>query len=138
MNVRWSCRTTSTTLLLVLFAYANLLPGSEAKPGPSWPEFHGPGRTNISPETGPAEEMAGRRPAADLEVSRSAARAIRASSIAEGMIFTAGDFDDAEMLLALDLDGRLLWKAPNGEAWLRLEPRLADHAHLRRRARCTT
>ena len=33
------------------------------------------------------------------------------------MIFTAGDFDDAEMVLALDMDGKLLWKSPNGEAW---------------------
>jgi outer membrane protein assembly factor BamB len=37
--------------------------------------------------------------------------------IAEGMIFTAGDFGREEMLLALDMDGKLLWKSPNGEAW---------------------
>jgi len=38
-------------------------------------------------------------------------------SIAEGMIFTAGDFDDTEMLITLDMQGRLLWKSPNGAAW---------------------
>ena len=31
---------------------------------------------------------------------------------------TSGDFDDAEMVLALSLDGKLLWKSPNGAAWL--------------------
>ena len=43
-------------------------------------------------------------------------------SIAEGKIFTAGDFDDAEMILALDMHGKLLWKAPNGEAWQKASP----------------
>jgi outer membrane protein assembly factor BamB len=33
------------------------------------------------------------------------------------MIFTAGDFEREEMLLALDMEGKLLWKSPNGDAW---------------------
>ena len=36
-------------------------------------------------------------------------------AIAEGMIFTAGDFDDVEMVIALDMDGKLLWSTANGE-----------------------
>jgi outer membrane protein assembly factor BamB len=43
-------------------------------------------------------------------------------SVAEGMIFTAGDFDDVEQLVALDLDGKPLWASPNGEAWHRASP----------------
>ncbi len=35
-------------------------------------------------------------------------------SIADGKIFTAGDFDDVEKILALDMDGRPLWQALNG------------------------
>jgi outer membrane protein assembly factor BamB len=38
-------------------------------------------------------------------------------SIAQGMIFTSGDFDNVEMVLALSLDGKFLWKSPNGAAW---------------------
>lgn len=43
-------------------------------------------------------------------------------SIAQGMIFTVGDFDDAEMILALDLDGKLLWQTANGQPWNRASP----------------
>jgi outer membrane protein assembly factor BamB len=43
-------------------------------------------------------------------------------SIADGMIFTAGDFDSQEMILALDMDGNLLWKAANGGPWRGASP----------------
>jgi outer membrane protein assembly factor BamB len=82
----------------------------------NWPEFHGPGRTNMSPETGLLKKWPEGGPPlvwrySDCGVGYSGV------AIAEGKIFTAGDFDDVEMLLALDLDGNLLWKAPNGRAW---------------------
>ncbi len=43
-------------------------------------------------------------------------------TIAEGRIFTAGDFGREEVLTALDTDGKLLWKAKNGNAWRRSSP----------------
>jgi outer membrane protein assembly factor BamB len=43
-------------------------------------------------------------------------------AIAEGKIFTAGDFGDGEAILALDLNGKLLWKTANGQAWRRSSP----------------
>lgn len=83
---------------------------------PSWPEFHGPGRTNISPEKGLLKQWPDGGPRLIWKYSQCGA-GYSGVSIAEGMIFTAGDFDKVEMLLALNLDGQLLWKAPNGEAW---------------------
>ena len=49
------------------------------------------------------------------------------------MIFTAGDVGDEEVLLALSLDGKLLWKAANGEAWQGACPGSRTTPHLRRR-----
>ena len=33
------------------------------------------------------------------------------------MIVTAGNCDDLETVRALGMDGKLLWKSPNGKAW---------------------
>ena len=38
-------------------------------------------------------------------------------AIADGRIYTAGDFQDKEMVVALDPDGELLWKSANGDSW---------------------
>ena len=41
---------TVTVILFAALVHIPQLPGSEVESGSSWPEFHGPGRTNISPE----------------------------------------------------------------------------------------
>ena len=38
-------------------------------------------------------------------------------SFADEMIFTAGDFGDDEMVIALNMEGKLLWKSRNGKSW---------------------
>lgn len=91
--------------------------GGEAGTGPSWPEFHGPGRTNVSPDTGLLKRWPPGGPPLVWEYS-DCGQGYSGVAIAEGMIFTAGDFDEVEMVLALDLDGKPLWRAPNGAAWL--------------------
>jgi len=97
------------------------VPGSEVGKPPSWPEFHGPGRTNISPEKGLLKQWPEGGPRMVWKYSR-CGQGYSGVSIAEGMIFTAGDFDDVEKLLALDMEGKLLWTAPNGEAWVGASP----------------
>jgi outer membrane protein assembly factor BamB len=42
--------------------------------------------------------------------------------MADGMIFTAGNFGDTEMVLALNMDGHLLWQAAAGAAWRLASP----------------
>ena len=117
MKAKWLIGTAAVATVAAMLAYVPLLPGDEVDSGPSWPEFHGPGRTNISPEKGLLKKWPEGGPRLAWKYSR-CGDGYSGVSIAEGMIFTAGDFDDVEMLVALDLDGELLWKSPNGEGWL--------------------
>jgi outer membrane protein assembly factor BamB len=83
---------------------------------PWWPQFHGPQRDNISRETGQLRSWPDGGPMLVwkfLECGRGYASVV----IAEGLIFTTGDFDNDEFVLALDLTGNLKWKVPNGRAW---------------------
>jgi outer membrane protein assembly factor BamB len=116
MNMQWIYR----FLALTMFAACcgQVSPGLAAEAGgtASWPEFHGPGRSNVSPEKGLLKQWPEAGPPLLWKYSQ-CGDGYSGVSIAEGMIFTAGDFDDVEMLLALSMDGKLLWKAPNGEAW---------------------
>ena len=114
-------------LLLVALAAAAmlvqvpLLPGVEVGSSPGWPEFHGPGRRNISPEKGLLKKWPQGGPRLVWKYSQCGV-GYSGVAIAGGMIFTAGDFDDTEMILALDTDGKLLWKSPNGRAWRKSSP----------------
>lgn len=119
MQARW---VTATTVVLLVAAFADS--GFSAAAGGQaqfWPEHHGPGRTNISsdknllktwPQGGPRR----------LWTYSDCGSGYSGVAIAEGMIFTAGDFDRQEQLVALDLDGNFRWKAPNGDAWRRSSP----------------
>jgi outer membrane protein assembly factor BamB len=88
---------------------------------PSWPDFHGAGRTNISPETGLLKQWPKSGPPLVWKFS-DCGGGYSGVTIAEGLIFTAGDFDRVEMVMALDLDGKPVWTTPNGEAWLGSSP----------------
>ncbi len=121
MKVKRLIGATVVAILAEMLVHVPLLPGSEADSSPSWPEFHGPGRTNISLETGLLKKWPEGGPRLVWKYSQ-CGKGYSGVAIAQGMIFTAGDFDDVEMLLALDMDGKLLWKQPNGAAWLRASP----------------
>ncbi len=109
------------TLLVVTLVCAALSGARDVQGGSEWPEFHGPGRTNISSDTGLLKKWPQGGPE-KLWTYSQCGRGYSGVSIAEGMIFTAGDFDRQEMLLALDLNGKLLWQQPNGAAWRRSSP----------------
>jgi len=87
----------------------------------TWPEFHGPGRTNISPDRGLLKQWPEGGPP-KLWTYSQCGTGFSGVAIADGMIFTAGDFGPEEILIALDMDGKLLWKSPNGRAWRRSSP----------------
>lgn len=81
-----------------------------------WPQFHGPDRNNRSAETGLLESW----PVAGPEMIWNAeglGHGFSSLSIANGMIFTAGNIDDNTVVTAMDLDGKMLWKTVNGKAW---------------------
>jgi outer membrane protein assembly factor BamB len=92
-----------------------------AQPEPFWPEFHGPGRENRSRETGLLRQWPQAGPPLEWKFS-GCGKGYASVSVAEGLIFTTGDFGKEERLLALDLDGRLKWQRPNGEAWTGAQP----------------
>jgi outer membrane protein assembly factor BamB len=120
-------------VLAVLLIHVSSSAGEEAAGSPSWPDFHGPGRRNISADTGLLKRWPEGGPPLVWKYAP-CGDGYSGVTIAEGMIFTAGDFDETEMILALDMDGRLLWKSPNGAAWLgpstgsRATPTYADGA----------
>jgi outer membrane protein assembly factor BamB len=97
------------------FLLLGLSPAAAQDP-PSWPEFHGTGRENKSRETGLLREWPKDGPRSLWKFS-DAGVGYSGVTIAEGLAFTAGDFGDDEFILALDLEGALKWKAPNGRAW---------------------
>ena len=92
------------------------LSGAEPAAKTSWPEFHGPKRDNISPATGLLKQWPKGGPKLVWKFDQCGG-GYAGVSIADGMIFTSGDFGRQEMVLALDLDGRVLWKSPNGRSW---------------------
>ena len=88
---------------------------------PYWPEFHGPKRDNISPETGLLKRWPEGGPKLIWEYAECGI-GYSGISIADGRIYCAGDFGREAHVFALDLDGKLLWKSPNGKAWTGSEP----------------
>jgi len=83
---------------------------------PWWPHFHGPKRDNVSRETGLLKKWPEGGPKLLWKYPHSG-DGYSGVSIAKGKIFSAGDFDDIEKVFALDMEGRLIWEATNGESW---------------------
>jgi len=111
----------TTMLFFAVYFLAGLSFAGDIDDGSAWPEFHGPGRTNISPDRGLLKEWPEGGPR-KLWTFSQCGRGFSGVAIADGMIFTAGDFGPEEMIIALDMNGGLLWKSPNGQAWRRSSP----------------
>jgi len=92
-----------------------------ADESPWWPQFHGPQRDNMSGDTGLLKSWPDGGPPLVWKFSE-CGRGYASLAIAKGMIFTTGDFGDEELVLALDLDGKLKWKTQNGKAWKGAQP----------------
>lgn len=82
----------------------------------SWPCFHGADRQNKSAETGLLQQWPDGGPKL-LMTLEGLGDGYASVAIAEGMIFTAGTFENQTCVFAFDLDGKLLWRKPNGSAW---------------------
>lgn len=101
-------RITAAVVALIVSASVPvpLLLASDFSSSPSWPEFHGSGRTNISSEQDLLKEWPEGGPLLVWTYSQ-CGKGYSGVAIARGIIFTAGDFDREEMVLALDMDGAL-------------------------------
>ena len=100
----------------MLLAVASPVFGEAAAPGGWWPQFHGPNRDNMSTEKGLLKQWPDGGPKLVWKFA-DCGEGYSGAAIVDGRIFTAGDFGEKEMLIALDLDGKVVWKTPNGESW---------------------
>jgi len=116
MNVRCLAAAVGVVLAAAVLVAAGESPAADPAAAPGWPEFHGAGRTNVSPDKGLLKQWPEGGPPLVWKYSE-CGEGYSGVSIADGMIFTAGYVGGKETVLALDMDGKLLWKAPNGEAW---------------------
>jgi len=104
--------------------------GGEGRGG-HWPQFHGPNRDNKSTETGLLKQWPKGGPKL-LWRSGECGRGFAGVSVEKGRLFTSGDFGREEFVLALDLEGKVLWRARNGKSWrgappgARATPTLSD------------
>lgn len=81
-----------------------------------WHCFHGTDRTNKSTETGLLKEWPEAGPKLVWTVS-GLGEGYSSVSIAEGYLFTAGMVDKQTYVFAFDLNGKQVWKKPNGQSW---------------------
>ncbi len=101
------------SLLLIIMPSPEL---ASQKSG-EWPCFHGSDRTNLSDETGLLKAWDEKGPALLFTIS-GLGEGYSSTAIAGGLIYTAGSDGNQSFLYAFDLNGRLVWKKPDGPAWL--------------------
>jgi len=84
---------------------------------PEWPGWRGPARDAFSPDTGLAGEWPAGGPPLAWKASGMGA-GFSSLAIVDGRIYTMGDRDGAQQLMAFDAkDGALLWKTRVGPVW---------------------
>ncbi len=83
---------------------------------PFWPAFQGPQGDNISTETGLLQQWPEEGPPL-LWTAEGIGEGYASVSLANGLIYTAGNLDDKTVVTAFGLDGEVRWQAPAGNAW---------------------
>ena len=81
-----------------------------------WPCYHGPDRSNKSQETGLLKEWPDGGPKLLWTVS-GLGEGYSTVIVADGHIYASGLDAGQTTVFCLDLNGDLVWKSPNGEAW---------------------
>jgi len=90
-------------------------------PSPFWPRFHSARGDNVARDEVLFEEFPSGGPTLLWRYS-GCGRGFSSIVTAEGKIFTAGDHGPDEFVIALDLNGRPVWKRSNGPSWRRATP----------------
>ena len=99
-------------LLLIITPFSKI---ASQKAG-DWPCFHGSDRSNLSVETGLLRAWDEKGPSLLFTIS-GLGEGYSSTAISGGMIYTAGSTGNQSFLYAFDLNGKLVWKKPNGPAW---------------------
>ncbi len=102
---------------------ASLLVGMLSSYADDWPQFRGPHRDGISRETGllqswPAKGLT------PLWTAEGLGDGYSSAAVSNGRLFTTGMMPDTKegVLTALDLSGKVLWKARCGPEWDQMYP----------------
>src|SRR5262245_10167340 len=83
----------------------------------NWPQFRGPNRDNLSPDTGLLKEWDADGPALAWKAS-GLGLGFSSVSVTADRIYTMGDIEGSQYVLALAAtDGKLLWKTKVGPEW---------------------
>ena len=106
-----------------LYSLLTLLPGSAADPEklspgslvPSWPQWRGPNRDEISPDRGLLKDWNQKAPQR-VWIADGMGRGYAGVSLAGGKVYTTGDFPDGQAVVALSIDGKVLWSKRMTEA----------------------
>lgn len=104
------------TLRPVLSSLALTLALATASPAADWPVFHGPDGSNKSPDTGLLRQWPEGGPEL-LWQTDGLGEGYATVSVADGLVYTSGNKDGKTIITALDLDGKVVWQAANGDAW---------------------
>lgn len=98
------------TLLAII-----IIPGTYIYPQTScnWPCFHGPERNNKSIETGLSKKWPESGPKLLFTIS-GLTEGYSSVSFGGGLMFTAGTYNGRSYLFAFDMNGKPVWKSPNG------------------------
>ncbi len=107
-----SCYSWFIIVLFILIPFSKV----ESQKSGEWPCFHGSDRSNISFETGLLKAWDEKGPAL-LFTIQGLGEGYSSVAIAGGLIYTAGSISNQSFLYAFDLNGKLVWKKPNGPAW---------------------
>jgi outer membrane protein assembly factor BamB len=86
-----------------------------------WPQFHGPNRDNISTEKGLLKKWPVNGPTL-IWTTRGLGHGFSSISIADGVIYTASSVGKHTVVIALNLDGKILWQVKNGKSWTGAHP----------------
>ena len=81
-----------------------------------WPSFHGSDRSNKSAETGLLKEWPVNGPGLVWTVT-GLGEGYSSISIGDGLLYTAGKSENQTYLFCYDLNGKSVWKKPNGKGW---------------------
>jgi outer membrane protein assembly factor BamB len=92
------------------------VPQALAAEAPYWPRFHGPKGDNISTETALLKHWPEQGPRL-LWTVKGIGQGFAGVTIVDGRIYTAGDIGDDLVIFALDMEGRVQWRAKNGASW---------------------
>jgi outer membrane protein assembly factor BamB len=80
-----------------------------------WPQWRGPNRDGLSSETGLLKQWPEGGPKL-LWTAKGIGTGFATVSVADGLIYTAGNVGSDTLITAIDLDGKTKWQAKNGKA----------------------